>query len=110
MNFKYVPLAPKRSWEGRPSKEKLVQEGQEDNKDDHLHKWRTDALGHQGCHNLEFFQAGRGQARVVSLRGPKDQREGSGQGDLATFHRHPSVGEAGGAIPRWRILRHGPAL
>lgn len=37
-------------------KEKLVHEGQEDNKDDHLHKWRTDALGHQGCRNLEFFQ------------------------------------------------------
>ncbi|CAJ1448425.1 unnamed protein product [Effrenium voratum] len=36
--------------------EKLVQDGQEDNKDDHLHKWRTDALGQQGCRNYEFFQ------------------------------------------------------
>ncbi|CAE7313563.1 Ttll11 [Symbiodinium sp. CCMP2592] len=41
MNFKY---------------EKLVEEGQEDNKDDHLHKWKTDALGQQGCRNFEFFQ------------------------------------------------------
>ena len=38
MNFKY---------------EKLVEEGQEDNKDDHLHKWKTDALGQQGCRNFE---------------------------------------------------------
>ena len=30
------------------AKEKLVHEGQEDNKDDHCHKWRTDALGQPG--------------------------------------------------------------
>ncbi|CAL1157277.1 unnamed protein product [Cladocopium goreaui] len=49
MNFKY---------------EKLVYEGQEDNKDDHLHKWRTDALGHQGCRNLEFFQVQKINVKV----------------------------------------------
>lgn len=40
------------------AKEKLVHGGQDDNKDDHLHKWRTDALGNHSCRNLEFFQAG----------------------------------------------------
>ncbi|CAK9046149.1 unnamed protein product [Durusdinium trenchii] len=49
MNFKY---------------EKLVHEGQEDNKDDHCHKWRTDALGHQGCRNLEFFQVRKINVKV----------------------------------------------
>eukprot|EP00913_Durusdinium_trenchii_P027570 g25860.t1 len=54
MNFKY---------------EKLVHEGQEDNKDDHCHKWRTDALGHQGCRNLEFFQV-----RKINVKVPDKDR------------------------------------
>jgi len=44
--------------------EKLVHGGQDDNKDDHLHKWRTDALGNHSCRNLEFFQVQKVNVKV----------------------------------------------
>ncbi|CAE8637026.1 unnamed protein product [Polarella glacialis] len=37
----------------------LVEGSDGDNKDDNLHKWRSDALGQVGCRNYEFFQVRR---------------------------------------------------